>query len=77
MLALLFTITTFAADAPKCFSPKDMKNVLCFALCRHDGYDSGFFSDSRAKCLCGAERDLSEMMNPRIDVLSEPPPKTY
>jgi hypothetical protein len=57
-------------------SSLELRNAICWALCRRDGYDTGHYVAKSRKCLCGSERDYSDFTKPSLFIL-EPRPTTY
>lgn len=51
-----------------CYTKMDMKNGICWALCRQDGYDTGTFQAKRNICICGNVKEFKEYTDKIIKV---------
>lgn len=60
-----------------CFTLADVNNQICRALCRQDGFDTGFYREG--KCLCAQEFAFEVMTEKRtkINVKAAQKPKEY
>lgn len=48
---MLLIYLSIALAQPKCYTAIDIKNSVCWAVCKHDGFDVGSYRDS--VCICG------------------------
>lgn len=60
-----------AADI-KCYTVADVKTNVCWALCRHDGYDTGSYEVKSDSCVCGEKREYKEFTKAAIKILPSP-----
>jgi hypothetical protein len=49
-----------------CLTIDDVKNSVCHALCRHDGYDTGAYKKKTDACLCANETTFEVMTEKKI-----------
>ncbi len=52
---------TFAANPVVSKCTIEVKNGICWAICRNDGFDVGFYEDKHKSCLCGRRRSFKEL----------------
>ena len=45
---------------------KDVKGAVCWALCRQDSYDTGFYQPSTDECLCAVKKKYREITDKRL-----------
>lgn len=60
------------AAAIQCYSAQQLRQSLCWALCRHEGFDTGTYEPKKDKCVCGVLKDFKEMTNPVLKVPADP-----
>ena len=58
-----------------CYSKVDIKNNVCWALCRNDGADTGSYEQKTNNCICGYRKNFKEITAPVIHVNGKPSPK--
>ena len=63
-------MNVFAANAPKCYSASDVKNSVCWALCRQDGNDTGMYDEPHDECLCANRKKYKEATEQAIKISS-------
>lgn len=61
---------SLALAAPRCYTELELRKQICWAVCRHDGYDAGTYV--KGKCRCGIDRDFKTLVDPKIVILSAP-----
>lgn len=54
----LFIIAGFLTVA--CLTFKDVKNNVCWALCRQDTYDTGYYDKAGDSCICGLKKSYKD-----------------
>ena len=52
-----------------CLNAKDIKNGICWGLCRNDGFDLGYFEEKTNSCICGARMKFKEITEKQIRVV--------
>lgn len=70
MLWALLSYTYIAIASPKCYTEIDIRVRICWAICRHDGSDSGTYVPKTGKCRCGTDRDFNDLVDPKIEILT-------
>lgn len=63
-----------ASGEPKCFTEYEVKKLVCYALCKANGADSGSYilditvakrdKSAEGKCVCGYNTNYAEFMAP-------------
>lgn len=52
-----------------CLSLSDVKNSLCWGLCRQEGFDTGTFELKTDSCVCGVKRKFRDITDKQIRVI--------
>jgi hypothetical protein len=68
MWELFVSIAFAATPAPKCYSLADMKSYVCWALCRQEEYESGYYSGKDDDCNCVHKVKFKEMADMKIHI---------
>jgi len=48
----------------------EKKSAICWALCRKDQYDHGWFDSKKNRCLCGRFKDFQDYSKPTLPIES-------
>lgn len=51
----------------------DSRTEVCWALCRHDGYDTGYYLEKGKACVCGQRKVYEEFTETKLTVPALPP----
>lgn len=70
-----FFITIVAAH--ECYTAIDIKTNVCWALCRQDGADLGYYQPKLGSCICGFKHDFKEYTKSVLKIISEPKETFY
>jgi hypothetical protein len=61
-------IFALALHADQCFKLKDVRNAVCWAQCRSDGADLGYYLEKSHECVCGFKKRYELATESRIHV---------
>ena len=63
----LFLIQSPSAIA--CLTENDVKNRVCWAMCRGEGFDTGFFEIKTDSCICGQRKKFKDITDKALKVI--------
>jgi hypothetical protein len=47
----------------------DVKNSVCWAMCRSEGFDTGFFEIKTDSCICGQRKRFKDITDKALKVV--------
>lgn len=77
MILSIWAYLLIQSSSAECLSKDDIKTNVCWALCRADGFDTGFFETKSDSCVCGQRKKYKEITDKVIRVLPKKPAVDY
>lgn len=68
---MTWLVLSAAMAMPTTCSPDRLKRSVCWALCRKDGFDSGYYEKKNDKCYCITVKDFSDYTQPTLEIYKD------
>ncbi len=72
MVLLAFLLVKYASAG--CLKTTEAKSTICWAICRTEGFDTGYFEARNDSCICGQRRRFKEITEKSLRIVPKNKP---